>query len=176
MTQDNRNQTTAAETPKFFIDKGVKLEGNLAFSGDERNVARIQGEFVGNINWNGRVVITEGASVQVLEEANCRELHVAGEIRAAESAKTTVGLLRIVPTGRVDVGALTLPVGGLEQQRGSVLNATLRMVQDHPFACEQPAAPALPAKPVLVAVAGEGTGDSGARGADAQPLSTGTAG
>jgi len=176
MTQETRTPSTGNEPPKLLIDKGVQITGTIKFAAEEKDVAFIRGDFEGNIEWNGRVVIAEGATVNVMEHASCRELTVAGTLRAAESAKTSVGLLHIRPSGLVDVSELTLPKGGLEQARGSVLNANLRMVTDHPYAALQPAAPATSAKPQLVAVSGEGQGEDHQREAAAAPFATGTAG
>ena len=69
-----------------FIGKGVKVEGKLIFDG----TVRIDGQFKGEAESNGTLVIGEGALVEAT--LNIDTIVVSGEIRGVVNAKSRVEL------------------------------------------------------------------------------------
>jgi hypothetical protein len=59
-------------------------------------------------------------------------------------------MLHMASTSNVDVATVNLPAGGLVQERGSVLNARLRMSKEHVFAEQKPMIPQPSARMVVV--------------------------
>lgn len=69
-----------------FIGKGVRVEGKLIFDG----TVRIDGQFKGEAESNGTLVIGEGALVEAT--LNIDTIVVSGEIRGVVNAKSRVEL------------------------------------------------------------------------------------
>lgn len=69
-----------------FIGKGVRVEGKLIFDG----TVRIDGQFKGEAESNGILVIGEGALVEAT--LNIDTIVVSGEIRGVVNAKSRVEL------------------------------------------------------------------------------------
>lgn len=132
------HKTAAGGTPPVYIGRGVQFAGSIRHSGDSAEQAVIEGEFDGDIDWNGVLHIPPGGKVVVAKHLRCREIVVAGKIESqSEEVLVETGLLRLADTAEIDVATLSVPPGGLEQARGSVVNARLRMAKDHPFAEQQ---------------------------------------
>ncbi len=156
MTSDNRNSIEPEKTP-LFIGAGVTFHGSFKHEGPADEKAVILGELTGNIQWNGILQVPRGGKVIVESALRCREMVVGGEIVGAnDEVVIETGLLRLGESASIDVATVSVPPGGLEQSRGSVINAKLRMTKEHPFAdtAADPAA-AKPQRllPVLTAVA-----------------------
>jgi len=134
MTVDHRNEINPQETP-LYVGPSVTFEGTIRHDGPQNEKALIIGNFHGDITWNGVLQVIAGAKVVVKNRLQAREMVVAGEI-TGESDDVVIesGLLRLGESAVVDVATLSLPPGGLEQSRGSVVNAQLRMAKDHVFA------------------------------------------
>lgn len=134
MTADNRNSIEPEKTP-LFIGTGVSFQGSFTHNGPVDEKAVILGEFTGDMQWNGVLQVPRGGKIIVQNSLRCREMVVGGQIVGAdESVLIETGLLRLGESAVVDVATVSLPAGGLEQSRGSVINAKLRMSKDHPFA------------------------------------------
>ena len=69
-----------------FIGKGVRTEGKLFFDG----TVRIDGQFKGEVESNGTLVVGEGALVEAT--VNIDTIVVSGEIRGVINAKSRVEL------------------------------------------------------------------------------------
>ena len=149
------NQTDNHKAP-VFIGPDVIVEGTIRCKdgGDPNEAAIITGVFKGNIDWPGIVHIAAGAEVVIDSKVSCREMDVAGTISGGDqNVVLETGMLRMRETATVEVGVLSLPPGGLEQERGAVVNANLRMTKEHPYASQQPQ-PAQ-SEPVLAVVSNE---------------------
>lgn len=170
MTQDTHSPIDPATTP-LFIGAGIEFEGKVRHRGPTSDTALILGTLKGDLDWNGTLHVPLGGKLVIEQSMRVREMVVAGEITGANDSVTVeAGLLRLAGTGVVDVASVRLPTGGLEQARGSVLNAQLRMSKEHPFAGasnEIPDAVAIP--PILALGAAptrlETSPDAGALGA-----------
>lgn len=157
-TPDNKQQ----ETPKLFVDAGITFTGSIRFDGKPTDLAVIKGKVIADIEWPGRLMVCEGGEVVVKSTATIRDLHVAGKLTGeSPDARVEAGIVRAAATAYVELGTLSLPPGGLEQARGAVLNASLRMSADHVFASvEDPAATSRP----LVVVSNTRLGNPSAEG------------
>lgn len=157
MTSDNRSAIEPEKTP-LFIGAGVTFHGSFHHAGPVDEKAVILGEITGDMQWNGILQVPRGGKVTVLKSLRCREIMVGGQIVGADDdVVIETGLLRLGESASVDVATVSLPPGGLEQARGSVINAKLRMTKEHPFAEQGPvvlqAVPSTPrALPVLTTV------------------------
>lgn len=177
MTSDNRSAIEPDKTP-LFIGAGVTFNGSFHHAGPVDEKAVILGELTGDMQWNGILQVPRGGKVTVLKSLRCREIMVGGQIVGADDdVVIETGLLRLGESASVDVATVSLPPGGLEQARGSVINAKLRMTKEHPFAEQGTtvlhAVPATPrALPVLTTVAGGNDSPQDARVvAEVQPES-----
>ena len=163
MSTDQQKTTTteAAKTP-VFIGAGVQFTGTIRHAGAQDERAVILGEFTGDIEWNGVLHVPAGGKLVVDKELRCREMLVSGAVvGTSEGAHIETGLLRLGQTASVEIGAVSVPPGGLEQQRGAVVNAKLRMTKENAYAAQSEAAagqagstPSL----TLVSAAGQGAG------------------
>ncbi len=153
MTSDNRSSIEPDKTP-LFIGAGVTFKGSFHHAGPADEKAVILGELTGDMEWNGILQVPRGGKVTVLKSLRCREVMVGGEIVGADDdVVIETGLLRLGESASVEVATVSLPPGGLEQSRGSVINAKLRMTKEHPFAQqEQVGLQAVPAAPRLLPV------------------------
>jgi len=141
MSNEQQPPVKANEIP-LFIGAGVTFEGTVRHAGPQNEKAVILGTFEGNVEWNGIMQVPRGGKLVVQKSLRCRELVVAGEIAgASEDVVIETGLLRLADTAAVEVATVSVPPGGLEQVRGSVINAKLRMTKENPYAGEQPVAP-----------------------------------
>ena len=119
----------------FFIGAGVPFEGTVRHTGKQDEAAVVQGEFKGDIDWNGTLHVPAGGKILVGKNLRCREMVVAGEIVGGDdSAVVETGILRMEATARVEVATVSVAPGGLEQARGAVVNGRLRMHADNAFA------------------------------------------
>ncbi|MBC5767551.1 hypothetical protein [Ramlibacter albus] len=156
---DDKSTIDPAMTP-LFIGTGVELEGMIRHSGPVGEKAVVLGNFKGDVEWNGILQVPKGGKLVIDKSLRVREMVVGGEIvGAGDEVVVETGLLRVGESGVIDVALVRLPVGGLEQARGSVINAQLRMVKDHHFALapqvdDTPpvAAPAASTSPTLALV------------------------
>jgi cytoskeletal protein CcmA (bactofilin family) len=149
------NQTDNCKAP-VFIGPDVIVEGTIRRKdgGDPNEVANITGVFKGNIDWPGIVQVAPGAEVVIESKVSCREIEVAGKISGSDqNVVLETGMLRMRESAIVDVGLLSLPPGGLEQARGAVVNANLRMTKEYPYASQQPLP--LQSRPLLAVVSNE---------------------
>ena len=153
MTSDNRSSIEPDKTP-LLIGAGVTFKGSFHHAGPADEKAVILGELTGDMGWNGILQVPRGGKVTVLKSLRCREIMVGGEIVGADDdVVIETGLLRLGESASVEVATVNLPPGGLEQSRGSVINAKLRMTKEHPFAQqEQVGLQAVPAAPRLLPV------------------------
>ena len=134
MTSDNRSAIEPEKTP-LFIGAGVTFTGSFHHAGPADEKAVILGELTGDMEWNGILQVPRGGKVTVLKSLRCREIMVGGQIVGADDdVVIETGLLRLGESASVDVATVSLPPGGLEQSRGSVINAKLRMTKEHPYA------------------------------------------
>lgn len=134
------DQIDPAKSP-LYIGAGIEIEGTIKHVGAQDERAVVLGTFKGNIECNGVLQVIEGAKVIITESCKAREMVVAGEIvGATPDVVIQTGLIKLGQSAVVDVGTLEVPPGGLEQDRGSVVNARLRMTGDHPYG--HPAQPA----------------------------------
>lgn len=146
MTAENTRSTPQAKT-KLFVAAGVVFEGNAKHAGPQDEYAVIGGEFRGNLDWAGIVYVLAGAALFVTGHVRCRDMVVAGRVVGmAPDSIVDAGRLRLTSTAEVEVASLRVPPGFLTQDRGSVLSAALRMVNDEP----QAAAPRSSARPMLI--------------------------
>ncbi len=148
------NQTDNRKAP-VFIGPDVIVEGTIRRKdgGDPNEAAIITGVFKGNIDWPGIVHVAAGAELVIESKVSCREIEVAGKISGSDqNVILETGMLRMCDSANVEVGLLSLAPGGLEQARGAVVNANLRMTQEHPYASQQPQSQT---KPVLAVVSNE---------------------
>jgi len=159
MSNEQQPPVKANDIP-LFIGVGVTFEGMVRHAGPQNEKAVILGTFDGNVEWNGIMQVPRGGKVHVQKSLRCRELVVAGEIvGASEEVVIETGLLRLADTAAIEVATVSVPPGGLEQVRGSVINAKLRMTKENPYSGEQPvtAQPRL----ILAASANSASVDSG---------------
>ncbi len=133
-----------AEEIVTVLAKDDSLHGNLHIKGD----GRIQGEFSGEIDCEGELVI--GSTASVSANIRTRNIVISGQVRGNVTA---VGKLKIAPTGRLEGDAR---VGALIVQEGGVHHGVIRV---HPEGIPtEPevvvaetvvvAAPAAPAEPL----------------------------
>lgn len=144
MTTDTKSQIDPTLTP-LFIGAGVEFVGTISHTGPTQERAVVLGDFVGDINWNGILQVPQGGKVTVKGALRCREMMIGGEIVGeGDDVLIETGLLRLGDSARIAVSTVSVPTGGLEQARGSIINATLRMTSDHPFAADPVSQPAQP--------------------------------
>lgn len=160
MNTDNKSSIEPELTP-LYIGSGVEFTGTIRHNGPTNEKAMVLGTVHGDIEWNGILQVPQGGKVIVQKSMRCREMMVNGEITGAnEEVVIETGLLRLGERAVIEVATVSVPTGGLEQARGSVINAKLRMTAEHPFApapssIEQPALtsgqrPTLTAVPTLL--------------------------
>lgn len=148
------NQTDNRKAP-VFIGPDVIVEGTIRRKdgGDPNEAAIITGVFKGNIDWPGIVHVAAGAELVIESKVSCREIEVVGKVSGSDqNVVLETGMLRMCESANVEVGLLSVAPGGLEQARGAVVNANLRMTQEHPYASQQPQPQT---KPVLAVVSNE---------------------
>jgi hypothetical protein len=93
------------------------------------------------------VYVLAGATLIVTGHVRCHDMVVAGRVAgAAPDSFVEAGRLRLTSTAEMEVAVLSVPPGSLTQDRGSVLSAALRMVNDGPRAAAHP----LSGRPMLV--------------------------
>lgn len=126
-----------AAPPLLYIGKGVKVVGAIEFSGPSSERAIVLGESQGNVDWNGVVHVPVGGTITGQSKIKARELWVEGTVQGGEGSDGVVietGLLRLSSTAIVNVDSVSVPPGGLEQARGSRINARVEMTDKHPYA------------------------------------------
>lgn len=163
MSNDQRPQSDPNKIP-LFIGAGVEFSGAIRHAGAQDEKAVILGQFTGDVEWNGVLQVPPGGKVIVEKSMRCREMVVGGEIVGANDAVVIeTGLLRLADTACVTVATVSVPPGGVEQSRGSVVNATLRMSKQNAYA-QDGAAPTVPAQqpPRLILAASSPAGTSAA--------------
>lgn len=134
MTTETRTPAEKPNTP-LFIGAGIELTGNIRHAGPGADRGVILGSFSGNVEWNGVLHVPAGGKVIVEKSMFCRELQVSGSIAgASDDVVVEVGLLRMSATAEVDVANVVVPVGGIEQFRGAVLNGKVRMAKESRYA------------------------------------------
>lgn len=169
MSNDQRSPSEPNKIP-LFIGAGVEFSGAIRHAGAQDEKAVILGQFTGDVEWNGVLQVPPGGKVIVEKSMRCREMVVGGEIVGAnDEVVIETGLLRLADSACVNVATVSVPPGGVEQTRGSVVNATLRMSKHNAYA-QDGAAPAVPAPqpPRLILAASSPAGSSAA------PSDTGT--
>lgn len=138
------------EMTPFVVGPGIKFSGVVEHSGDPHQRAVVMGEFDGDIQWNGVLHVPKGGEVRIKNSLKCREMIVGGKITGnGPDAIVETGLLRLRSTSVVDVSTISVPVGGIEQLRGSRINAKLLMTDDHPYQGTVPA-PEIAQSPTVV--------------------------
>lgn len=143
------------ESTPLFIGAGVVIEGTIRYDGvDINSRIKVVGEVRGDIYTSGILEIAPGAQVNANSKIVCREIIVAGKI-AGEGVTVRANTLILLETGNVAVEMVCLPLGGLEQNRGGILNARLDMSAEYgesEVTAPKPAAIAAEVKAVLSAV------------------------
>lgn len=131
---EDHSDHTRSKSP-LFIGEGVTIEGVIRHAGPTDERAVILGTLEGGLEWNGILEVPQGGKITASHSIRCREMRIGGEIVGAnDSVVIETGLLRLDASACVHVATVSVPPGGLEQARGSVMNAKLRMTSDHPFA------------------------------------------
>jgi len=128
-----------AEESFTVLAKDDSLHGNLEIKGD----GRVLGEFSGEIDCAGELVI--GTSASVSANIRTRNITISGVVRGNVTA---VGKLKISPTGRLEGDAR---VGALIVQEGGVHHGVIRV---HPEGLPAEPEPVI-AETVVVASAAE---------------------
>lgn len=142
MSTDTKSEIDPTKTP-LFIGTGVEFAGTIRHGGPHDERAVILGSLTGEVHWNGILQVPTGGKIVVQGTLRCREMMIGGEIVGeGDDVVIETGLLRLGNSARIDVATVSLPPGGLEQARGSVINAKLQMTSDHPFAETEVATPA----------------------------------
>lgn len=153
MNPETKPTSEKANTP-LFIGAGIEITGSIRHAGPEADRGVILGSFTGDVDWNGVLHVPAGGKVIVEKSMICRELQVAGSIEgASDDVVVEAGLLRLAATAAVDVANVLVPIGGLEQSRGSTLNGKLRMAKESRYAVGADNLPDAPAVPRLVLAA-----------------------
>lgn len=125
------------ESPVTVLAKEDSLRGNLEIKGD----GRILGEFSGEIDCAGELMIGQTASVSA--NIRTRNITISGLVRGNVTA---AGKLKIAPTGRLEGDAR---VGALIVQEGGVHHGVIRV---HPEGVPAEAEPVM-AETVVIASA-----------------------
>jgi len=118
----------------LYVGPGVRVEGRICQEGVSETIV-IAGAFAGDIVTQGRLVVEAQGKIDAANEIKCFELDVAGTIEGRD-VLVEAGIFRLGPSSRVSVGEISLPPGGLEQSRGAVLCAKLRMEDGNAFAAD----------------------------------------
>jgi len=162
-----------------YIGLGVHFAGTIRHAGPRDEKAVILGEFAGDIEWNGILQVPRGGKVIVEKSMRCREMMVGGEVvGASDDVVIETGLLRLGESASIEVATVSVPPGGLEQSRGAVVNARLRMTKENAYAqLDEPDTPvasssSAPTLSLVPAAGGTGgTADAGGQeGADGAGL------
>lgn len=95
-------------------------------TGNPASRIMVLGEVHGDIYTDGILEIGQGGVLFAEAIIECLEMVVGGQV-VGDHVTIHAELFRMQSTGRVSVDSLRLPPGGLEQARGSVLNARLDM-------------------------------------------------
>lgn len=157
MSTDQRAAPETEKTP-LFIGQGVQFCGTIRHAGGQDERAVILGEFSGDLEWNGVVHVASGGKLVVDKAVRCREMVVAGEVvGATQEAVIETGLLRLAKTASIEVADVNVPPGGLEQMRGAIVNAKLRMSSENPYSQQNAPAAAAPSLSLVTSGATEST-------------------
>lgn len=149
MTTEQRS-TLEPASPPLFVGAGVQFAGTITHAGSHGDRAVILGEFVGDMEWNGTMVLPQGGKVIVEESIRCREMVVGGEIVGSSGdVVIETGLLRLAESAAINVATINVPPGGLEQSRGAVVNAKLTMSKENVYAAEASQATQIPPAPAV---------------------------
>lgn len=119
----------------FYIGPGVRIEGRVTQSSKDETIV-VAGVLSGDIVSDGKVFVMQGGRIEAGQEIRCFEMVIEGEVAGAD-VSLEAGILRLGSTARVEVGEVSLPAGGLEQTRGSVLCGRLSMGSDNAFAQDE---------------------------------------
>ena len=126
MTESSSSTIQPEKTP-LMIGPGVIIRGHILTESDDSDLRMmILGRVEGNITTKGIVQIAKGAVVCADAVIEAGEIVVSGEL-IGENVTIRTNLLVLQSTGNVNVACICLPPGGLEQQRGGILNARLEM-------------------------------------------------
>lgn len=127
---DNIDAVIPEKSP-FYMGPGMVIRGDLEFFSEDPDARLvILGQFFGNIRTNAILQVAPGAIIHASELIDAGQVVVSGKITGNKVTVRT-NMLAINPTGNVHVDVLCLPPGGLENSRGSVLNARLDMDEKH---------------------------------------------
>lgn len=126
------NQQAVLPVTSLYIGPGVRIEGRVSQDNPDETII-IAGVMAGDIVTQGRVLVESGGTIEAANEIKCFELDIKGAVLGAD-VLLEAGILRLGASARVTVGEVFLPPGGLEQARGSVLCAKLRMDESNAFA------------------------------------------
>lgn len=126
------NQQAVLPVTSLYIGPGVRIEGRVSQDNPDEIII-IAGVMAGDIVTQGRVLVESGGTIEAANEIKCFELDIKGTVLGAD-VLLEAGILRLGASARVTVGEVFLPPGGLEQARGSVLCAKLRMDESNAFA------------------------------------------
>lgn len=130
---DNSNHIVPEKTT-LYVAQNVELSGMVDSSCEADERAVVLGSFSGDIAWSGIVQIPSGGMLILKDKLACRELILGGKIISGSStAVITTNLLRMGPAAQISAGSIHVPPGGLEQARGSIINARLHMNEEDPF-------------------------------------------
>lgn len=121
------------EKTPLLVGLGVVIEGTIRYeTKDPEDRLVILGQVLGDIFTNGILQIAQGATVRPVSKIECAEIIISGTLEG-DNVVVSTNLLQLQPTAKVRVDTLRLPPGGLEQSRGSMLNAKLDMSDEHQF-------------------------------------------
>jgi len=133
----------------LYVGPGVRIEGRVTQDNRDETIF-IAGVLAGDIVTQGRVVVEADGKIEAANQIKCFELDVHGAIDGSD-VLLEAGILRLRQTARVAISEISLPPGGLEQSRGSVLCAKMRMDDSNEFAKDAR---------LLAPAAGDGTSTS----------------
>lgn len=119
----------------LYVGPGVRIEGRVTQDSRDETIF-IAGVLAGDIVTQGRVVVEAEGKIEAANQIKCFELDVYGSISGSD-VLLEAGILRLRQSANVAISEISLPPGGLEQSRGSVLCAKMRMEDSNEFAKDE---------------------------------------
>ena len=113
--EDMQRSSAASGRAGALLGRGCRFEGKLTFEG----TVQIDGEFIGDIDSPGHLVVSEGARIE--GSLNVASADISGDVNAKI---TTAGALELRSTAKV-VGELT--VQALVIERGAHFEGQVKM-------------------------------------------------
>lgn len=125
-------QISPEHTP-LLIGRGVRIEGEISYTGKGGDRLVILGEFKGSLDWDGIVQVPSGGRLEVDRHLRCNQLVVGGTVTGPpQGSCICTSELFLGPNATVEAALIEIPCGGLEQSRGATINGLLKMLDpDH---------------------------------------------